>query len=466
MLDFSVVGSGIGGSASALFLNKLGSCRVFEKDSNLGGCSSTFMHKKAYFNTGATTFAGFEDGLVTYEFFKKHNISINSKPLDKALVVLQGSKRVDRYYEFEKFLESLESAYPHSKHRSFYSLIQDINNRFYQESGYYYQNSSLTKKLFSLLSFRNLLLSFYPYMFQSAKEFITKFYGDVDRDYLEYLENQILIVTQTSLDKTNFLNAALALGYQFQKNHYIYGGLGTIFEQMEKRLDISKKDEVERIDIEQNHYLLHTKKQTVASKNIILNTTIFDAPKLFEDREVKEYFSKYKKLDEGVSAFMLYVRLKEIGKYEHHYQIIDEQKLPFSTSSSIFVSFGDKEDEKMNRSVTNSVHVKKSTWDSEWQSKTEFLEEKILKLLKKHLGIKKDMIEFCFSARAHTFERFINRSNLGGIPLLKKNLIYKLPGNDTPFKGLYQVGDSSFAAQGWAGVMMGVVNLQRLICKS
>lgn len=466
MLDFSVVGSGIGGCASALFLSQLGSCKVFEKDINLGGCSSTFMHKKTHFNTGATTFAGFEEGLVTYDFLKKHGISINSKPLNKALVVLHNSKRVDRYYDFESFLESLDSAYPHKKHREFYTLITNINKKFYQESGYYYQNSSLFKKSISLLSFKKLFFLFAPYMLRSAKSFIVEFYKDIDESYLDYLENQALIVTQTSLKESSFLNVALALGYQFQKNHYVYGGLGSVFTQMAEKLDVSRKDEVLRVEKKSDHYLLHTKKQALASKNIILNTTTFDAPKLFDDNSIKDYFESYGKLDEGVSAFMLYIRLKSPWEGEHHYQIIDSKTLPYTTSNSIFVSFGDKDDEKMSKSVTISVHVEKTTWNREWEEKSQTLETKILALLQKHLGIKNDMIEFSFSARPHTFKRFINRSSLGGIPLLKKNLIYKLPGNDTPFKGLYLVGDSSYAAQGWAGVMMGVINLERLICKT
>ena len=44
-----------------------------------------------------------------------------------------------------------------------------------------------------------------------------------------------------------------------------------------------------------------------------------------------------------------------------------------------------------------------------------------------------------------------------------KNFLPKLPANDTPLKGLYHVGDSVYAAQGWPGVMMGVENLKRLL---
>jgi len=44
-----------------------------------------------------------------------------------------------------------------------------------------------------------------------------------------------------------------------------------------------------------------------------------------------------------------------------------------------------------------------------------------------------------------------------------KNFLPFLPSNDTKIDGLYNIGDSVYAAQGWPGVMMGVKNLKRLL---
>ena len=60
-LDVAVIGSGIGGSLiSALNADK--NLIMFEKDSNLGGCASTFKKYGNYYNAGATTFVGYENG--------------------------------------------------------------------------------------------------------------------------------------------------------------------------------------------------------------------------------------------------------------------------------------------------------------------------------------------------------------------------------------------------------------------
>ncbi|XPV83482.1 MAG: NAD(P)-binding protein [Halarcobacter sp.] len=58
--DLAIVGTGIGGSLISA-LNKHKDLIIFEKDRNLGGCASTFKKSGYYFNTGATTFVGYED---------------------------------------------------------------------------------------------------------------------------------------------------------------------------------------------------------------------------------------------------------------------------------------------------------------------------------------------------------------------------------------------------------------------
>ncbi len=466
MLDFAVVGSGVGGSCSALMLDNRYKTVLFEKDSNLGGCSSTFRRKGALFNAGATTFAGYEEGSYLYHFFKTHGVYFESKPLSCALHVIQQGHSIRRYNLVEHFIQEINQTHYHGKNDAFYRLIYTINRDFYAQSGYYYSNRSLGAKMRSLLSFRRLLFRFYPYLFTDARSFITRFFGSVSDEYLDYIDNQLLIVAQAKSHEVNFLTAALALGYQFQQNHYVYGGMGSIFEAIAKNLrDVRRNSEIQRIEPFKERYILHGAKQSVEAKNVVLNTTVFDAPKLFDTPRITKHFERYSSLDSSLSAFVCYIKLKVPHYFDHHYQLIEKDPLPHSVSNSIFVSFGDGRDRSMQKSVTISIHVDKRQWQTQIEQKQQALEGAILALLHRRLGLKKDDIEHCFSAKPGTYARFINRSSLGGIPLLRRNLVHTLPGNDTPFRGLYMVGDTSYAAQGWPGVMMGVQNLERLLCK-
>ena len=465
MQDFAVVGSGIGGSCSALMLAQNYRVKLFEKDQNLGGCAATFKHKGSYYNCAATTFAGYKKGNFVYEFFNKHKINFKSQPLDSALTIYQNGQFFKRHKDLDQFCNEINKVHYHPKNREFYTLIHQINETFYAMDGHYYSNASIWKKMLSLRSFFPLLLRYKSYLFYDAKTFLQNYFDGLSSDYLDFFDNQLLIVAQAKSDQVNVLTLALALGYQFQDNHYIYGGMGALIDAVTQDLDVERKCEIEKIERYKNYFALHSKNRSFLSKNVVLNCTLFDAPKLFDDPKIEGFFNKYKGFDSYKSAFMLYLQIDSAKEFDHHYQIINKKPFIHSISNSIFVSFGAKDDEKLEKSVTISIHVDKRVWQQGYERKKEALTQEILQCLQETLQITKKQITASFSAKPYTFQRFINRSTLGGIPIKKHNLVYKLPGNDTPIQGLYMVGDTTYAAQGWPGVLMGVNNLQRLVCK-
>ncbi len=466
MDDFAVIGGGIGGACSALFLSKHFQTTVYEKEPYLGGCSSTFRHARHYYNSGATTFAGYQKGTYLHSLFEKSDINLHTKKLSNALSVLVDGKEIRRFSDKKAFLDEINAAFYHPKNEAFYDLIIALQQRFFAINDYYYSNASWSQKIASLYSFKTLLKTFYPYLFGDAKRFIVRFFGEISPRYLDYLDNQILIVAQAKLHEVNFLTAALSLAYQFMENHYVHGGMGAIFESIEEVLPcVRKKTMIEKIIPYKNHYIVHTHEKTFEAKNIVLNTSLFESHHLFETSTIKRYLQSYQPLNSHISAFVCYFTIKRTRPLEHHYQIILPYTLPYTISNSIFVSFGDESDAKMAQSVTVSVHTAENMWqnDAILEQKME-LEAIIEQILCEHLGLTSEAFIARLSGTPRTFKRYLNRSSLGGIPMRLENLIFKLPSNDSPIKGLYHVGDTTFAAQGWPGVMMGVQNLERLLC--
>ena len=466
MDDFAVIGGGIGGACSALFLSRDYQTTLYEKEPYLGGCSSTFKHARGFYNTGATTFAGYQKGTYLHTLFQDNGVSFKTKKLSSSLTVLIDGKKIERYDDKEAFLEQINQVFYHPKNKAFYDLIVNIQQQFFALHDYYYSNASWWAKMRSLYSFKTLLKTFYPYLFTDAKTFIERFFGHIEPRYIDYMNNQVLIVAQAKLHEINFLTAALALAYQFMENHYVYGGMGAIFEGIEKVLPhVQKKTMIEKITPYKNHYILQSASQEFEAKNIVLNASLFEAHTLFDDAKIRRYLNTYQSLDAHMSAFVCYFEIKRTQELNHHYQIILPSPLPFTVSNSIFVSIGDEEDAKMSNSVTVSVHTHEKMWENEntLEQKME-LEAIIERFICEHLGLEKSAIVKRFSGTPRTFKRYINRSSLGGIPMRFENMLFKLPSNDSPIKGLYHVGDTTFAAQGWPGVMMGVANLQRLLC--
>ncbi|QSZ42136.1 NAD(P)-binding protein [Sulfurimonas aquatica] len=471
MFEYGVVGSGVGGSSIAALLNAKGhSVALFEKEPYLGGCSSTFSNKGYSYNTGATTLAGYEEGFIVKEIFDEIGFKPNLITTDPSIVIIQNDKVTPRYSNFEQFFHTLNTNYPNSQNREFWELVYEINSEFYKMSGHYYSNSNIFKKAKSLLSFIPLFLKFQKYLRINAYDFIDKIFDGIDAEYLQFLESQILIVAQAPTKEINFFTGALSLGYTFNDNHYAVGGLGAIFDGLTKDIEhLYKNCEIKEIKRLETHFELHTKSKIYEAKKIILNSTVYDSAKLFEDSDIKDYYKKYEKLNNHQSSFMLYMTIKSKKKFEHHYQIIKEELFPHSLSKALFVSFSDASDNSIVAegyySLTISLHTDVRFWQNKesYKAQKKVLQDILMQTVLTSLDIEEDEIVHSFCATPLTFKRYINRTQLGGNAITMKNFLPFLPSNDSPIKGVYNVGDSVYAAQGWPGVMLGVKNLKSLL---
>ncbi|MFT7860301.1 MAG: FAD-dependent oxidoreductase [Sulfurimonas sp.] len=464
MFDFAVVGSGIGGSSIAALLSKKGYRVVmFEKDSNLGGCSGTFHHKGFLYSTGATTLAGYEEGHVVKEIFDQIGITPALTEEEVGMCVLHNGKITKRYRELDRFVSEVDKNYPHKKNEQFWKLVFEINREFHKVKNYRYSNKNLFAKYFSLLSFLPLGWKFRKYLFRDALDFIKEYYKEPESDYIEFLEAQVFIVTQAKLKEINFFTAAVALAYTFNKNYHVVGGFQKLFKELSEGVsEVHKKTEVKLIEKREQDYQLHTDRGEFLAKSVILNSTVYQSDVLFDDQSIKKELSRYKTLDNYQSTFVFYMTLKTDRKFMKHYQLIKEKCFSNSLSNALFVSFSD-DFEKGLVSVTASLHTDYRIWYDNYKQKKKTLQNEIFEELMSALEIDKESVLDSFSATPMTYKRYINRTQVGGNAILMKNYITKLPSNDTAIKGLYRVGDTTFAAQGWPGVMMGVRNLARLL---
>jgi phytoene dehydrogenase-like protein len=364
----------------------------------------------------------------------------------------------------------VQKNYPHPKHSAFWRLVHTIGKSFYEMQGYHYSARSPWHKLKSLVSYLPLVLKFQRYLRKSGHAFIQDFYKDISEEYLQFLEAQVFIVAQAPLKEVNFLTAALALGYTFNETHYVPGGFSALFDALTAHMDgVKRSTSVKSIKRHGDHYTLYTQKECIEAKNVILNSTIYDSAKLFDDPSIARFYTPYQKLNSHQSSFMVYMTIKSDKAYEHHYQLIEKSPYPHTLSNAIFVSFSDRNDQILSPeghySITASIHTDERWWDdrSTYKAQKESLQRMLIKSICDILDIKDVEILDQFAATPKTFRRYLNRSQLGGNPMTIKNFLPKLPANDTPIEGLYHVGDSVYAAQGWPGVMLGVENLKRLL---
>ncbi|MFW3373274.1 phytoene desaturase family protein [Aliarcobacter butzleri] len=459
-IDLTVIGSGIGGSLISI-LNKDKNLVLFEKDKNLGGTASTFKRFGNYFNSGATTFVGYEDNHIIKEIFDSADFIPDLKKSSYAYRTIINGKSIDRITDFEEFIESLNSVFYHKNNRYFWQTLKDIDERFWKLKDIYFAKYSLNSYLKSLKTIDILFKEYKFLLFKNAKSFIKEVLGDISKEYQDFIDAQLQITLQSTSKDIPLLSFAIALSYPFHKIFYANGGMGKLFDDMLKDINVKKNEQIMQIKKENNFYRLISSKDEYLTSKLVLNMPVFECKNLFLDKDLQNYYKKFEFYDQ--SAFVIYLKIDSKKEFLNHYQIILKDNIPNAVSKSFFVSFSHKDDEKLSKngySVTISCHTKALFWNElskeEYERNKEFTKNFILdELLKNIPDIKKEDIKIEFCATSKTFKRYINRFNCGATPLNLKN-IFKIPSSLTPFKNLYNIGDSVFAGQGWPGVALGV----------
>lgn len=465
--DVAIVGTGMGGALSALGVAEHKKVLLFEKDKNLGGCAGTFKRHGNFYNVGATTIVGYEQNHPLKNILDSKNISLDVTTSPVAFRVIHNKKVLDRHQNFEKFLYDLNQIYPHKNNRQFWQKIKKIDEAFWNLKKVYFAKYSIKRYFHTMLFALNVFKTFGFDLFKSADGFIKKSLPNISQEYQDFIDAGLLITVQSDSKNIPLLSMALGLAYPFHPVFYANGGMGKIFESLLRDFEVRVKEPITSIKKDKDGYILTSSKGTYSAKQVILNTTLFDSGKLFQDSHIKDFYKQYEASDQ--SAFVVYLSLCSTQKLQSHYQIILDEVIPNAFSKSFFVSIAHQEDKRLSknglRSITISTHTKASFWKSlskkEYEDAKKQTQEYIIKeFLANFSTLKRDDIVHAFSATSKTFESYIARTNCGGTPIKFSN-IHKIASCTTPFQGLFHTGDTVFAGQGWPGVALGAEVLAR-----
>lgn len=483
--DYIIVGGGIGGVASYVILKSIGkNVLLFEKLNYLGGCAGTFEKDGYLYNVGASTLVGLEEHMplsILLKIVKKDKKELSVKPIDPSIIVFVKDKVIKRFRDKQGAFEEINKNFYYKNNKilwdkiyktadinweNVYKLIPfnprnktDVVKKFFINFGYFFRNGL------------NFLLS--------AKDVIKTYIADISRDYVNFLNSQIIITSQGYWDEVSFSIACMGLTYSNLDNYYVFGGTNQILEVMVKgEKNIRRKDKVIKISKYKGVFKVLAKSGEYYSKRVILNKTIWNFCELLDDQLKDSLCEKnIKKYNKMWSAATLYFNVKDDKNIlnEHHYQILHEEN-PYTGSYSFFLSVSDKDDNVMNKdgykSVTISTHCKIELWENltpeEYKEKKEKLKDFILEQLYEKLPFFKNLeIKNIMVGTPRTFKKYTERykGTVGGIPLLKEYTLLNYPSGITPIDGLYLVGDSVFPGQGFPGVILGVFNTISLIEK-
>lgn len=486
--DVIVAGAGMGGLSAGCLLAKAGySVLILEAGHVAGGCSSSYFRKGYIFESGATTLIGFDENQPMKMLEELLDIDIPKKRIYPSMTVHQGGKQIVRWQGREKWIEEVSRLFGEpQEQRRFWELCYEISDVVWKVSG---KNNFFPPQSVSDLGqlLKNDIRDIWvlPYALKSVQKTASDI-GISNPEFYRFLDEQLIISSQSPSEETPMLFGAPALTYTNYTNYYVPGGLIEMVNALKSNLEsnggsLHVKEKVSSIEhFDEIIEVKTVKNKSYRSRVLISNIPVWNMSDITQGK-MKSYFQKESsKYEEAWGAFTMGIVTDDPYPEEmslHHQIHIDEiEKLGGLSSNSIFVSFSDRKDnvrvKKDGERVMNiSTHADPDYWfalNGSYDEQKEAVQEQIIRLLKVKLPFFKEAeVKLAFSSTPVTWSNWVYRKKgkVGGIPQsMDRSLIDWTP-NRTPFSGLYLCGDTVFPGQGIPGVTLSGINVYLRVLK-
>lgn len=479
--DYIIVGSGLGGLSVACLLTKDGKkVLVLEKGISPGGCASTYSKNGYRFEAGATTLVGLGSKHPVGILLGHLGIELRSLRLNPTMEIHGLGDGFFRTEERNRWIPIVKGKFGGGKRMEWFWRVLF----FLSDCGW---DLSIRYKTFppqSLIDFFSLLKSFqFSDLFLLCSnffsiQFLIRFFGLNNlENFKKFVEEQLLITTQSGVSDTPIFIASLGLTYPNLDNYYLLGGIGSLAEELVLNIQKNQgeyrdKSEVTHIEQIPGGFMVHTKKDKFQSKELISNIPIWNLAELYEGvGKTKLLTSSQAREEEIWGAFTMgiVVDAKGIPKEVLHHQV-HVGELPFGGGNSIFLSLSAPEDSKRckadERVIALSTHLKNpETWNRkspDYQEKKRALQEVIYNRLETVLPwFRRSGIRFASTASPATWQTWTGRKfgRVGGIPARYFFNPFRYLGPIGPSQGLYLTGDTVYPGQGIPAVVLGGLHL-------
>ncbi|MFD2999202.1 phytoene desaturase family protein [Pontibacter toksunensis] len=477
--DVVVLGSGFGSLTAAALLAKRGlRVGVLEQAKYPGGCSSSFKRKGYWFETGATTLVGLDEGMPLRYLLDEIREEVSLQKLEPPMQVhLPNGETLTRYGYLEDWIAEAERVFGKHSQRPFWEHCYKISQQVWR--------TSLQQRSFPFSNLRDLLLSvararpaqlhLLPAAFRTMEDMLRHYDLLQDKLFVDFVNEQLLITAQNKLEEVNELFGATALCYTLYSNYYVPGGLINLvnpivnyISRQESRVLHGQK--VQRVSKEENGYVTSTSKGSFKSRFVISGLPLNNTMQLFDDKKIQQTLQKHVMPSEmlnGAFTMGLVLQGQSIPEVLHH-QVHVPEGLPLIGSKSIFISFSHPEDTLRAPAgevvASISTHVKHP--EQNVIEDKAVIQAAIVDALVRQQLIRRENIVYEQTATPGAWIFWTQRAYgaVGGYPQYQHVKPWQMKDARLDHKGAYLCGDTVYPGQGIVGVCLsGIIAAEKLL---
>ncbi len=473
--DVLVIGSGMGSLSTACLLAKDGlKVTVLEQNYLPGGCTSSYWRKGFVFEAGATTLVGLGKGMPLQHLCDTLEIDLKPIQLDLPMKVrLSDGTWIHKYQDLEQWIAEAERVFGQKGQREFWTFCNDIADFVWRTS--LRQRRFPPGKLSDLWSaVANSNLEQFQkawWSLRTMKDVLRKFDLHEHTQFIQYLNEQLLITAQNHIDEVNVLFGCTAVCYTQSPNFYMPGGLLELVNPFVKYLEnhggkLLLRHSVTSIESQNKHYTVHTAKHgSFKAPLLVSGLPVNNLVEMGNWPQLKALKKKLLPSEHLNSAFQMGIAYRNTNakiKSEDciHYQLHLDRPIAGLQSASLFVSLSHPEDPSRSDNPGHTVasvstHVQDPATRMSWDKSD--TEQAILEFLSELGFFKQEDVVYFHSSTPAGWQKWTGRKwgFVGGYPQLRHIKPWQMIESRLDGEGAYLVGDTVYPGQGIPGVTLG-----------